>query len=133
MPRQSKQPPRYFEPWYAAQSRTWEVAYRFKPSCFEPEEDAKWEANKGRDRQRADWLVYARGLTERVPVVSLLGKESVTSGDEVVLIARTFPSTVDDPPSHEQVAKRVVACVNALAGVVDPEDTLDRARRLLLD
>jgi hypothetical protein len=136
-----RKPPDYFEPWNCEQSRSWEAAFRTGPPPVDPVQDeeviGRWYMARDRADREAPWLIWGSRMWEPAICHSLLGGITVADDRHIlvhVLAQVGRPITArEKAPSQQQIAERIVACVNALKGVADPADALERARALLLD
>ena len=134
-----KQRPRDFhEPWVATKSKTWDIPFRGDPPKHgDTEEDvaqnvANWEAARARAEANADWIIWGSRLAESAVCYNLTGSIGVADDRRILTFAKPngFP---DKAPSHEDFARRVVACVNACAGIANPESFVTEVRALLKD
>lgn len=131
-----KRPKSYHEPWTTAKSKVWESGFRFGPPKHRetPEEllDAisQWESAKQRAEDNAEWVIW--GSKMFVPEISttLVGEISVSDDTGIIAIARK--ATKDGQTDQEEIAKRIAECVNACAGIADPERFIKDVRALLL-
>jgi hypothetical protein len=134
----SKAPRDYHEPWFTARSTTWDAAFRFGPPARaeSPEElsreVADWHAKRAKAEADADWIVWGSRLAEPAACTNLDGSCVVADDRRIVTMMRRsgFP---EGAPTHEQFARRVVACVNACAGIANPESFVAEVRSLLLE
>jgi hypothetical protein len=135
MARKSK-PKFYHEPWATAKSAVWELAFRFGPPKHRetPEEllDAisQWESAKLRAEDNAEWVIRGSKMFRPEISTTLCGEISVS--DDTGIIGFSRKATKDGQTDQEAIAKRVVASVNAVAGIVDPEQFIKDVRALLL-
>lgn len=133
-----KGPRDFHEPWVATRSRTWEAAFRSGPPTIghAPEERAQavadWEAARARAEKDADWIIWGSRLAEPIVCHNLDGSISVMDDRRILAVARKLGLPVDSP-NHEEYARRIVACVNACAGIANPESFVAEARGLLKD
>jgi hypothetical protein len=132
------QPEDFHEPWLTARSKTWESAYRHGPPKIgdTPAEIQQatldWEAARARAESNAEWIIYGSRLAEPAICINHDGSVVATSDRRILAFSRVG-GLPDSAPSHEDFAKRVVSCVNALAGIADPERFIAEARALLKD
>src|SRR5689334_7952644 len=105
----------HFEPWVA------ERAPVGAPPQGEPDPDDPFSVQVFEAHERvardADWLVLGSGMVEPCVCTSLLGKPTVM-GDRrpVATVGKLISDRGDGAPSKEEVARRIVRCVNACEG-----------------
>jgi hypothetical protein len=134
-----KQRPRDFhEPWVATRSKTWDSPFRGGPPKFGDNEEeiaqnvANWEAAKARAEANADWIIWGSRLAEPTVCYGLTGSIGVADDRRILTFVKQngYP---DKAPTHEDFARRIVACVNACAGIANPESFVTEVRALLKD
>lgn len=131
-----KRPKSYHEPWTTSKSRAWESAFRFGPPKHRetPEEllDAisQWESAKLRAEDNAEWILW--GSKMFLPEISTSITGTIVVSDDTSIIAIAKKATKDGHTNQEEIAKRVAECINAMAGIVDPERFIKDVRALLL-
>ena len=133
-----KGPRDFHEPWVATRSKTWDSPFRFGPPSRgdSPEEIERgrldWEAARARAEADADWIIWGSRLAEPAACHNLDGSISVSDDRRILAVSRRggFP---EKAPGHEEFARRIVAGVNACAGIANPEGFVAEARALLKD
>jgi hypothetical protein len=131
----------YFEPWQSRRSSVWESGFGTEPPpCPEdwPEEDKRqwvqdWHAKRAKCKADAECIVWGSGMAAPALTVSLLGKPVVFDDQRIICTVRPSKAWPAEGPGHEEVAKRLAACVSAMAGVADPIKFMSDARALLKD
>ena len=134
-----KQGPRDFhEPWVAAKSKAWETSFRWGPPKHggTPDEVAQnfaaWEAARANAEADADWIIWGSRLAEPSVCRSLTGEVGVMDDRRILAVSKSL-GLPDRAPNHEHFARRIVACVNACAGIANPESFVREVRQLLRD
>jgi hypothetical protein len=122
----------YFEPWAAERSRSWRPPWPAHPAGLPAEVYEEITSKCAKLEADADWLLWGTGVAEPAVVTSLEGTLGATSGRGIVASVSKIPANDRDAPTHEAVARRICACVNALAGVAEPERALAEVRAFLL-
>jgi hypothetical protein len=112
----------FYEPWTATASVRWQDS----PGVTLGETDAI----AGPPPER-DWIVWAH-MAEPDITVSLTGKPALDDGRRIVATVHRTGAWPSPGPSAEDVAKRIAACVTALAGVANPEQFMTDVRALLM-
>lgn len=118
----------YFEPWETSKSES--VGPRPDPEVFPEDCRADQMAAYDRIRANADWIIRGRGMSEPGMFRSLLGKD-VYHDDKGIIAVQRWLYLPDGSPDHGEIAKRICACVNAMAGVSDPEKGIKAFRELM--
>ncbi len=136
-------PKTYFEPWTAKRSPTWEASFKSEPPAprtCNPEEQADadrswrwdWLAAKARAEANSPFLIWGTGLDSPTVASTLLGTPTVIDDMGIVATITKHTSWPTVGPGHEEVAKRIAACVSACAGIADPVKFITDVRALLL-
>jgi hypothetical protein len=132
----SRIPKCYYEPWSATKSSLWDSPYRFGPPKWgaTPEELSEaidaWQASKHKAEKDADWVIWGSKIA--VPGLCKNIDGSVTVATDQAILAFSKKPIPKGGVDHEAIAKRVVACVNACAGINDPESLIKDVRALML-
>lgn len=127
-----KKLPYTFEPWRAWRDTTWDLGFRFGPPHTDDDEVvARWHAARDRAERDAKVVLFGSGLREPCVSYALEGRATAVDGSGIVATVTPVHSDHPQAADHVQVADRVVACVNACAGIADPVGTLAIARTLL--
>ena len=131
MPRKRSKPRSYFEPWTATKS----VMHGTEPPVVEgiPEEAAAkiLEAWDRTDRD-ADWIVWGSGMGEAgIATGYMSGIPKFVDSRRIIAVRRCL-GLEKDVPTNADMAKRMAGCVNAMAGVADPETFMEDVRALLM-
>ncbi len=120
----------YFEPWTAKRAPV-------KPPTapLVPDDPLSVQVHDSYDRsvRDADWIVWGSGMGEPCVCTSLLGEPSVMDDRRIIVKVGKLVTDRDDAPGREAFARRIVACVNACEGLIDPERAVGETRQLLLD
>ncbi len=128
----------YFEPWSASRSKTREAAFANGPPPVPGDESdvrqaaLDWVAKRAQAEKDADWIIWGSGMAEPGICHKLNGTIFVTDDRRIIAIRRWLGLPVGSP-SHEDVAQRIVDCVNACAGIGDPGRFVEDVRALLLE
>jgi hypothetical protein len=131
-----KRPKSYHEPWATARGKVWESGFRFGPPKYRetPEElldaVAQWESAKQRAEDNSEWVIRGSKMFRPEIATTLIGEISVS--DDTGIIAISKQATKDGQTDQEEIAKRIVDCINACAGIADPERFVKDVRALLL-
>src|SRR3954463_3242059 len=125
----------FFEPWEARKDTAWEARVRSPlAEGVDPGVVERWHADKARAEKNADWHVWGSRMWKPSLMSTVDGQPSVSWDTRHIVAKVTKLATEhENPPSHEDVARRIAECVNACQGVADPVDAMARARSLLLD
>ena len=132
----SRTPKYFYEPWTAAKSVIWDVPYKFGPPNFSHDPErlsevvSEWESSKHRAERDADWVIRGSRIYEPGPCHNING--SLTMATDQGIIALTKHPFPKDGADHADIAKRITACVNACAGIHDPESLIRDVRALML-
>jgi hypothetical protein len=121
----------YHEPWTTTKDTTWEVGFRFPPvvSEYRTENDVNgWHAKKANAEKDAHWTIWASRM-QPPRIDEKNGQMRVWQGQGIVGWTRNLPEAI----THEEIATRLCACVNACRAVADPEKLIEDVRALLLD
>lgn len=121
----------YFEPWTTTRDTTWEPGFRFPPvesECRTADDVRAWWSAKAKAEDDAAANLWGSGMAEPTPCRSLLGTETVMDGRRII---GSFRKHVHDGPSHVDLARRAVECVNACQGIRDPGRAIAIARELV--
>jgi len=129
-------PKSYYEPWTATKSVIWDSPYRFGPPNFnhDPERlselTSEWEASKHRAERDADWVIRGSNIHEPGPCNNINGSLTMATDQGIIALAKKpYPKFGVE---HADIAKRIAACVNACAGIADPERFIKDVRALML-
>lgn len=119
--------PSYGEPWTAKKS----VLHGEKPEISDPlsEIEQSISDNWQKRDDNAPWVIWAKGLGIPGKSSGLVNGNLVEFDDSRILT--TFYRLTGLPEgllSHEAYARRVVACVNAMSGIDDPERFASEAK-----
>lgn len=79
----------------------------------------------------AGWIIWGSHMASPAACKNLDGTISVTDDRRIITVSRKL-GLPDGAPSHEDLSKRIASCVNACAGIADPEKFIADARALLL-
>jgi hypothetical protein len=127
----------YGEPWIAERSPLWALNYSSGPPSYKdgtPEEQRQvvldWEAKRDRSEANADWILWGHNLSDPAICTSLTGVRTVSDDRGIIAISKRNTSR-DGLPTHEEYAKRIAACVTAMAGIPDPLAWVAEVRELL--
>lgn len=120
----------FFEPWRASKSPSHGLA----PNVDGLPEDAAasildaW----GRSDRDADWILWGSKMQEPAIAKGYGTGVGQIIGDERIIAIRRWLGLPEGSPTNEEVAKRIVDCVNAMAGIADPVAYMEDVRALLL-
>lgn len=78
------------------------------------------------------WLLWGSGMRPPSVATSPIDGHPIPIDDRRI-VATIATLVADDPPTEEAVARRIVACVNACRGLIDPERAVRESRDLLAD
>jgi hypothetical protein len=127
----------YHEPWSASKSDLWTLGFRTPPKHADSPEElrvvvADWEAARGKAEKNADWIIWGSRLNEPAVVASLLGTHGYADDRRILTFSRML-GLPEGSPDHEEFAKRVVDCVNAMTGIGDPIAFMQELTAFLMD
>jgi hypothetical protein len=124
----------YFEPWVAMRSKAWELAFRFGPIKVLGEQGVlDFDAAKHKAEQDADWIAWGSQMCDPAVCLSLEGSVSVMDDRGIIVTFRKNGFIPNESSlTHADLCNRACACVNAAAGIVDPERFIADVRSLLL-
>jgi hypothetical protein len=103
------------------------------PQDVEPDVAAQLVEAFERADAQADWLVWGSGMSEPCLCTALTGEKTVTSDRRIIVAVRHAKGLPKGSPGQAALARRIAACVNALAGCPEPEETIALVRSVLLD
>ncbi|SIO37169.1 hypothetical protein SAMN05444166_4171 [Singulisphaera sp. GP187] len=83
--------------------------------------------------QGADWVIWGSRMADEPLVIKRCrnGETRVWTDQRIITINRAL-GLPEGSPNQEQISKRIVDCVNALAGVADPVAFMESVRSLLM-
>ena len=129
-------PKSYYEPWTATKSSLWNLPYELGPPKWGATPEAlsesidAWEASRNKAEKDADWVIWGSKLS--VPGLCKNIDGSITVATDQAIIALSKKPYPKGEVEHTEIAKRIVACVNACAGISDPERFIKDVRALML-
>jgi hypothetical protein len=127
-------PKSYFEPWVVTQAKPLggPPFPNGAPAGLDPEVLASLQEAWDRAVETADWIIWGSGMTEPAICHRLDGSHVVTSDRRIIAVSKSR-GLPKGSPEHGDIAKRISACVNACAGIGNPEETIELIRALLRD
>jgi hypothetical protein len=122
----------YFEPWVARPVKGRARPFGgVKPELLPQEAFDHLTAGWERSREDADWIVWGSRMADPATVVSLEGKVGVMDDRRIIAVSHNG-GLPEGSPHHGEIASRIAACVNACAGIAEPETFVAGVRALLL-
>jgi len=119
---------KFHEPWIARAvpaSTAW-IGPPPAPEHYSDSEKRQWNAdweNKNiKETRDRPWLCLGSNMSPPRISFSLTGKPVVVDDHEIILAVTKHASWPQGSASHSEIAKRVAACVSAMAGIHDPEE-----------
>lgn len=128
----------YLEPWSTTKSKTWELGFKSgPPTHFKDEEElraavSEWTKRRDAAEENADWILWGSRVHEPGMTRSLLGKD-VYFDDKGILTFVRNRALPEGAPTHEEMAKRVVECMNAMCGIGNPVEFMQELVAFLMD
>lgn len=131
-------PKNYFEPWVSTRSTTWEREYQHGPPKVTDESDWRqhqaildWQAAKFKAEATAEQIVWGSKMGHPSICVNLSGSVAVMDDRRILGVVKSL-AWPEKTVTHKEVADRIVASVNACAGISDPEQFVKDVRALML-
>jgi hypothetical protein len=125
--------PKYYEPWTPTRSQSWEPMFKLGPPKYpDAPSEEDWLLEIEALKKNAAWLIWGSGMQEPPVCVNLDG--TVCVGDDRGIIAVSKLKWLPEKSvSQEGIARRVCECVNAMAGVRNPEAFMNQLRKFLME
>ncbi len=129
----SPKPPHFYEPWSTTRSKISGTRPFSNGIPAEADQEAIRQQLAAWDRAEdtATWVVWGSGMGEVLPCVNLDGTTAVIDDRRIIVSVGHVP-VPKGGPNPRAFAERMVACVNACAGMSRPGETIAEVRSLLL-
>jgi hypothetical protein len=127
----------FYEPWVAARAPITLLDPPPPPDHYSDADkrqmELDWKARNAKLEQNAEWILWGSGMKRPGFTQSLTGKLLFLDDHGYVAAIRKSNAWPEKGPDHSEVAVRIAECVNACAGIKDPQDFVAGARELLLE
>ena len=122
----------FFEPWFTTKSTRHGLCPELIPD--DPEVTMRIQESWDRLDKKADWIIWGTGVAKPVIVQDLLTREvRVTDENGIMVVVRHSLARPETGPTHAELADRIAACVNACAGIRDPQKFISDTRAMVFD
>jgi hypothetical protein len=127
----------FYEPWIASRAPVTLLDTPQPPEDW-PEADKRqweldWKAKNAKLEQNTEWIIWGSGMTRPGFTQSLTGKLLFLDDHGYVAAIRKSNAWPEKGPDHSEVALRIAECVNACAGISDPQTFIAGVREILLE